>query len=94
MDWHTTPPTSGRYFAAECIAMWDLNFPVEVRRIEDRDGVRLEATVRHYRANCHDLDVKDSFFDQWIWYGPLPAVPRPSSEFVAKWESDNNLGVK
>lgn len=65
--WHDTPPENGWYFYADQRKDWDIAKPVPVHRIEDCDGVRLEALGSGLYGQVWS-DVK-----LWpgVWFGPF-----------------------
>lgn len=81
MNWTRDKPSqSGYYYYATSVEDWDLYRTVPVERVENSDGVKFRMFFRPHGWNENIwVNVLDSEFDNFIWYGPLPKPTRPEN---------------
>lgn len=82
--WMFTPESNGLYWYAKSVKDWDIGHHVEVIRIENPKEIYLEVEIPPFPAGVR---TTDSFFNNAVWWGPMPTRVRPSKEFVNLAES-------
>lgn len=77
-QWHLSPPVPGLYWASSWAKNWDIGDHFEVSSHDNGSDSWLTCRLQGGAVKS----VGDSYFTQWVWWGPMPTRTPPTRTFI------------